>query len=66
MVDDLNDGGESALVWPIAEECDAANLYILPLACRDLCVAHLAECVQSIYPSGQLDRLNSGMYVVSH
>lgn len=35
VVDDLNDGGESAFVRALGEDANAANLDRLPGACRD-------------------------------
>lgn len=48
VVDDLNDGCEFACVWSCTEECDTANLHVSPLACRHICVAHLAVFVRSV------------------
>lgn len=43
VVDDLDDGGESADERALCENCDTADLDHPPVACRDLCVAHGAD-----------------------
>ena len=53
VVDDLNDSGESSSVGSGTEESNAANLHQFPRACRDVCVAHLAECLKTFYLHSQ-------------
>lgn len=40
VVDDLDDGGELALIGALSEEDDTADLDEPPLRCLDLCVTH--------------------------
>ena len=61
VVDDLNDGGESACVRSCTEERNTANLNILPLRGGHLCIAHLAGCVKFSWPDYQLDGLECGV-----
>ena len=44
VIDYLNDDGESASVWAMAEENDTANFYQSPLACCYVCVTHFTGC----------------------
>ena len=45
VVDNLDDDDDFASVWSCAEECDTADLHVLPVRPCDVCVAHLAGCV---------------------